>query len=265
MFSDSSQRIFRTQDHAWGVRPRKAASRSLGPAVRCHDDRRREQGVSAGVGNQQWGHRQEVGGEGVRDRLAMPARPGHVPPVDGDLEGARTRHDARRQRAAGDVDDLVLVARAGPCGQEPAGTIAEGPDGVHGQVTVINRGVQANASGVDALVECGQGLVGVPEQHPQVPSPAGRRARQELRRDGPDRGERVADRWFQQPGPVGRPGCRACRGHRRGAGAAVGAAGRACGRPNIATRPGSLNETTRVTRDMAVVSTCIPCAWCTPS
>jgi hypothetical protein len=55
--------------------------------------------------------------------------------VDGDLEGCRSGHDAGRQRAAGDVDDLALVAWAGPGVQQLAGTIAERP----GRVLTLSR------------------------------------------------------------------------------------------------------------------------------
>jgi hypothetical protein len=76
--------------------------------------------------------------------------------VDGDLEGCRRGHDAGRQRAAGDLDDLALVAGAGPGIQQLAGAIAERAGGVSRQGPVLGGGVQANASGFDALTECGQ-------------------------------------------------------------------------------------------------------------
>jgi hypothetical protein len=112
--------------------------------------------VAAGAGNQHRGYRQQAGGQGARDRLALPARPGYVPPVDGDLEGRRGSHDAGRQRAAGDLDDLALVAGAGPGIQQLAGAIAERAGGVGRQDPVLGGGVQANASGFDALAECGE-------------------------------------------------------------------------------------------------------------
>ena len=71
--------------------------------------------------------------------------------MDGDLESCRSGRDVRRQWAAGDVDDLALVAGTGPGVQQLAGTIAERPGGVSRQVTVLGGGVQANAPGFDAL------------------------------------------------------------------------------------------------------------------
>jgi len=62
---------------------------------------------------------------------------------------------------------------------------------------------------------------------------------------------------------IGRPCRRGRRGHRPGTGSA--AAGTVCGRPNVANRPGSLNEVTRVTRDPSMVSTHIECARYPPS
>src|SRR5450755_3045725 len=59
------------------------------------------------------------------------------------------------------------------------------------------------------------------------------------------------------------PGRRGGLGHRPGTGAAD--AGTAGGKPKVARRPGSLNEMTRVTRDAAMVRTCIAWARCTPS
>jgi AcrR family transcriptional regulator len=50
-----------------------------------HGNRRREQRVAAGAGDQHRGYRQQAGGQGARDRLALPAGLGYVPPVDGDL------------------------------------------------------------------------------------------------------------------------------------------------------------------------------------
>jgi hypothetical protein len=76
--------------------------------------------------------------------------------VDGDLEGCRSGHDAGRQRAAGDLDYLALVAGAGPGIQQLAGAIAERAGGVSRQDPVLRGGVQANASGFDALTERGQ-------------------------------------------------------------------------------------------------------------
>jgi hypothetical protein len=76
--------------------------------------------------------------------------------VDGDLEGGRAGHDVGRQRAAGDLDDLALVAGAGPGIQQLAGAIAERAGGVSRQDPVLRGGVQGNASGFDALTERGQ-------------------------------------------------------------------------------------------------------------
>ena len=76
--------------------------------------------------------------------------------MDGDLEGGRSGHDASPQRAAGDLHDLALVAGAGPGIEQSAGAIAERPGGVSRQVAVLGGGVQANASGFDALTERGQ-------------------------------------------------------------------------------------------------------------
>ena len=105
-------------DLAWplcrGSAPEEGGEPVAGAGRSRHGDWRREQGVPAGAGDQHRGYRQQVDGQGARDRLALPACPGYVPPVDGDLEGCRSGHDAGRQRAAGDVDDLALVAGAGP-------------------------------------------------------------------------------------------------------------------------------------------------------
>src|SRR6266566_3385313 len=145
-----------------GGAPEEGGEPVAGAGRSRHRDRRREQWVPAGAGDQHWGYRQQVDGQGARDRLALPARPGYVPPVDGDLEGCRRSHDAGRQRAAVDVDNLALVAGAGPGVQQLAGTIAERPGRVSCQVSVLRGRVQPNASGFDALTEHGQGFAGVP-------------------------------------------------------------------------------------------------------
>src|SRR5690348_15584856 len=152
---------------AWGVIFPGSAPEEGGELVagagRCwHGDRCREQGVPAGTGDEHRGYRQQAGGQGAGDRLVRPARPGYVPSVDGDLEGCRSGHDAGRQRAAGDLDDLALVAGAGPGVQQLAGALAERPGGVSCQVPVLRGGVQPNASGFDALTDRGQGFAGVP-------------------------------------------------------------------------------------------------------
>src|SRR5260221_13141197 len=105
-----------------------------------HGDRRREQWMPTGAGDQYRRYHQQVGGQDARDRLALPARPGYVPPVDGDLEGCRSGQDAGLQRATGDLDYLALVAGAGPGVQQLAGTVAERPGGVSRQVTVLGGG-----------------------------------------------------------------------------------------------------------------------------
>ena len=112
--------------------------------------------MAAGAGDQHGGYHQQASGEGARDRLALPARPGYVPPVDGDLKGCYGGHHAGRERAAGDLDDLALVARAGPGIQQLAGPIAERAGGVSCQDPILRGGDQANASGFDALTERGQ-------------------------------------------------------------------------------------------------------------
>ena len=245
------------------MRPRKAASRSLGPAVA---------GTVTGAANRGCRPVQGTRTGAVASRLTARARGiGWRCPQARDMShpwtatsrAARCGHDARRQRAAGVLDDLTLVAGAGPGVKQLAGTIAESPGGVSRQVTVLARGFQANASGCDALTDRRQGFAGVPEQHPQVPFPAGRRRRQELRRDGQDHAERIADRGFKQPGAFGWPCRRGGLGHR--AGTATAGTGTASGRAKAVNRPGSLNEVTRVTRDAARVSTWIPCARYTPS
>jgi hypothetical protein len=110
----------------------------------------------AGARDEHRGYDQQAGGQGARDRLALSARPGYVPPVDGDLEGGRRSHDAGRQRAAGDLDDLTLVAGAGPGVEQPAGAVAERAGGVGRQGAVLGCGAQVNASGFDALADRGQ-------------------------------------------------------------------------------------------------------------
>src|SRR3984957_7739753 len=230
------------------MRPRKAARRSLGLAVGGtvsgganrggrggggggegvgegggavvggggggHGDRRGEQGVPAGAGDQDRRDHQQVGGQCGRDRPASTAGPGDVPAVHGDLEGGRGGQEAGCQRAAGDLDDLARAARARPGVEQVAGTIAEGPGRVGHQVIVLGGGGQADLPGFDARTDRGQGFAAVPEQHPQVPFPAGRRAGQEFRGHGRDDGQRVADRGFEQPGAFGRPGRRGGIGHR---------------------------------------------------
>ncbi len=105
----------------------------------CRSDRRREQGVAAGARDQHRGYYQQGGGQGARDRLGLPARPGYVPPVDGDLEGRRGGHNAGRQRAAGDLDDLALLAGPGPGVQQRAAAVVEGPGRVSRDVAVLRR------------------------------------------------------------------------------------------------------------------------------
>src|SRR5215470_18468210 len=93
-----------------------------GAGCECHWDRRGEQGVAAGAGNQQRSEFQQVDGQGVRDWPAVPARLGYVPPVHGDLEGCRGGHDGERDRPVGDRDQVTAVG-VGRCGKEPAGTV----------------------------------------------------------------------------------------------------------------------------------------------
>src|SRR5260221_2697995 len=142
-----------------------------------------------------------------------------------------------------------------------AGAVSDGPGGVSRQVVYFGGAVEANVSGFDARADRGQGFAGVSEQHPQVPAPARCRARQQLRRDGQDRAESVADRRFKQPGAVSRPGRRGWLGHRPGTWA-VAAAGAASGRPKAGKRPGALNEVTPSTRAAAIVGTQIEWARC---
>src|ERR1019366_8784014 len=94
--------------YGWGVGPgeggraREEGGEPVAGAGRCgHGDRRREQGGPAGAGDQPRGYHQQGGGQGARDRLALPARPGYVPPLDGDPEGGRGGHDAGREPAVG--------------------------------------------------------------------------------------------------------------------------------------------------------------------
>ncbi len=82
--------------------------------------------------------------------------------MDGDFEGGRGGHDAGRQRAAGDLDEVALVSGAGPGIEQLAGAVAERPGGVGCQVAVLGGGVEANVSGFDALADRGQGFAGVP-------------------------------------------------------------------------------------------------------
>jgi hypothetical protein len=82
--------------YAWGA-PEEGGEPVAGAGRSRDGDRRRKQWVAAGAGDQHRGYRQQVDGQGARDGLALPARPGYVPPVDGDLEGCRSGHDAGRQ------------------------------------------------------------------------------------------------------------------------------------------------------------------------
>jgi hypothetical protein len=155
------QRTRVIQSVAWRGRYARGAPEEGGEPVAGagrsrHADWRRKQGVAPGAGDQRRGYRQQVDGQGARDRLATPARPGYVPSVDGDLKGCRSGHDAGRQRAAGDLDDLALAAGAGPGIQQLTGAIAERPGGVSHQDPVLRGGVQANAPGFDTLTERGQ-------------------------------------------------------------------------------------------------------------
>lgn len=90
-------------------------------------------------------------------------------------------------------NDLVLAAGAGTRVEKPVGPAAEGRGRVGGHIGVTAGRVQVDAPGVDAVVDRGQGLAGMPQQHPQVPSPARRRAREELRRYGRDGREGVPE------------------------------------------------------------------------
>jgi hypothetical protein len=157
-----AQIIASAPGYAAGVRPRKAVSRSLGVAVAAMVTGAANRGCRPGAGGQQRGYHQQVSSQDARDRLALPARLGYVPPVHGELEGCRGGHDAGRQRAAADVDDLALVARASPGVKQLAGTITEGPGGISRQVIVRGGGVQAKVSGFDTLTESGQGFAGMP-------------------------------------------------------------------------------------------------------
>src|ERR1700722_9515627 len=209
-----------------------------------HGDRRGEQGVPAGAGDQDRRDHQQVGGQCGRDRPASTAGPGDVPAVHGDLEGGRGGQEAGCQRAAGDLDDLARAARARPGVEQVAGTIAEGPGRVGHQVIVLGGGVQADLAGFDARTDRGQ----------------------EFRGHGRDYGQRVADRGFEQPGAFGRPGRRGGIGHRAGpAGTRAAVPGATGGRPKVATRPGSLNEVIRVMCDAAMVNTWMAWARYTPS
>src|ERR1019366_2045146 len=65
--------------YARGVRPRKAASRSLGPAVAATVTGAANRGGPAGAGDQHRGYHQQGGGQGARGRLGRGAPPGVVP------------------------------------------------------------------------------------------------------------------------------------------------------------------------------------------
>ena len=246
-----------------GERPRKAASRSLGPAVAATATGAANSGCQPGAGTSTGAiaSRPMARARGIGWRCPHAREMSHPWTATSRAAAAAMTLAASGQPAMSTIWRWWL--RAGPGVQQLAGTIAERPGRVSCQVPVLRGRVQPDASGFDALTERGQGFAGVPEQHPQVPFPAWRRARQDLRRDGQDHAERVTDRRFKQPGTIGRPCRPGRRGHRPGTGTA--AAGTVCGRSNVANRPGSLNEVTRLTRDSAMVSTHIEWARYPPS
>src|SRR5581483_12258381 len=56
-----------------GNAPEKGGELVAGAGCCWHADRRREQGVPVGGGDEQRGYRQQAGGQGAGDRLALPA------------------------------------------------------------------------------------------------------------------------------------------------------------------------------------------------
>src|SRR5260370_38036588 len=61
--------------------PEEAGEPVAGAGRRWHGDRRCEQGGPAGARDEHRGYHQQAGGQGARDRLALAARPGDVPPA----------------------------------------------------------------------------------------------------------------------------------------------------------------------------------------
>jgi hypothetical protein len=102
--------------------------------------------------------------------------------VHGDLYSPGALHGDGREREAADDEYLTSAAGSGPGGEELAGLVPEDPRGVGGRVAVRRRGDRADVAGGwgdqgdmpgdGTVVQRGQGLGGVPEQHVQVPAPA---------------------------------------------------------------------------------------------
>src|SRR6266487_5742771 len=91
----------------------------------CRGDRRAEQGVPAGLGDEQGGDGQQADGQCARDWPALAARLGYIPSVHGDLDGSRAFDGDGGEREVADVEYLVPAPGGGMCGEEPVGPVAQ--------------------------------------------------------------------------------------------------------------------------------------------
>jgi hypothetical protein len=120
--------------------------------------------------------------------------------VHGDLDGSRAFHGDGGELEVADVECPAPAADGGLCGEEPVGPVPEGLGGVGRRGAVGRRRDQGDVPGNGSVVQRGQGLAGVPEQHIQVPAAAWGRARQERGRDVQRRSLGVGDRPLEQSG-----------------------------------------------------------------
>jgi hypothetical protein len=152
--------------------------------------------MAAAVGHQQMRDCEQVDGQVRREGPVVAAGLGDVPSVDGDLEGCDVGQDGIREPLICDIDDVGVTVLGAQRVEQPSDTLAKSPRRV-GRRPVLDGRVQADASGVEALEECGDGLARVLEQHQQVPVPARCRTRQEFGCDSFDRAQCIAGRSFQ--------------------------------------------------------------------
>jgi hypothetical protein len=110
--------------------------------LRRSGDRRAEQGVPAGFGDEQRGDRQQVAGQRVRDRPALAAGLGDVPSVHGDLDGSGALDGDGGEWEVADVKYLAPVG-GGACGEEPVCLLPDDP----GRGWLPGRGLVPRGSG----------------------------------------------------------------------------------------------------------------------
>jgi hypothetical protein len=123
--------------------------------------------------------------------------------VHGDLQGTRRAQAVEGHAVASDGDRKVAV-RLGGGAQQRGGALTESADqgrGGAGATSRVGRGAgRARGDPVDreALVQDGEGLLSVLQEHTEVPGLARGRPRQLLRGDGVQHAIGVADRPGQQ-------------------------------------------------------------------